>query len=121
MTLCAEDFMQVTQLWIQSLLGVAGGLGCELLHWYSLARKSGGVARFSHHAIYWVTTAGMILLGGAMPLLYLQGTASALLCFHLGAATPLLLQKLVAAAPALTRGQGGANSPAPTLQQFLAW
>ena len=113
--------MQVTQLWIQCLLGVAGGLGCELLHWYSLSRKPGGAARFSKHAVYWVTTTGMILLGGAMPLLYLQGTASALLCFHLGAATPILLQKLVAAAPALTRGQGGAGLAAPSFEQFFAW
>lgn len=113
--------MQVTELWIQCLLGVAGGLGCELLHWYSLSRKPQGAKRFSKQPVYWVTTTGMILLGGAMPLLYLQGTASALLCFHLGAATPILLQKLVAAAPPLTRGQGGNSLADATFRQFLAW
>jgi hypothetical protein len=113
--------MQVTELWIQWLLGVAGGLGCELLHWYSLSRKPGGTKQFSKHPVYWVATTGMILLGGAMPLLYLQGTASALLCFHLGAATPVLLQKLVAAAPQLTRGQGGPSLGGGTFRQFLAW
>jgi hypothetical protein len=112
--------MQVTQLWAQFLLGIGGGFACELLHWYSLSRKPGGATRFSHHAIYWITTVGMILVGGAMPLLYLQGTASALLCFHLGAATPILLQKLVATAPQLARGQGG-QEDAPTFRQFFGW
>ena len=113
--------MVVTQLWAQCLLGIAGGLACELLHWYSLSRKPGGVARFSRSAVYWVTTAGMILLAGAMPLLYLQGTASALLCFHLGAATPILLQKLVTAAPQLARAQGVQYAEGPTVRQFFSW
>jgi hypothetical protein len=59
--------MQVTQLWAQCLLGMAGGFACELLHWYSLSRKPGGAARFSRHVVYWITTAGMILVAGAMP------------------------------------------------------
>jgi hypothetical protein len=113
--------MQVNQLWAQCLLGIAGGFACELLHWYSLSRKPGGAARFSRHVVYWITTAGMILVAGAMPILYLQGTASALLCFHLGAATPILLQKLVAAAPQLARGQGVEDAAVPTLGQFFGW
>lgn len=112
--------MQVTQLWAQSLLGIIGGMACELLHWYSLSRKPAGAARFVRHPIYWVTTAAMILLAGAMPVLYLQGTSSALLCFHLGAATPILLQKLVGAAPKLARGQGG-EFDNPTMGQFFGW
>jgi len=83
--------MQITQLWAQSLVAIFGGLACELLHWYSLSRKPSGAARFAHRPVYWITTLGMILLAGAMPLLYLQGTSTALLGFHLGAATPILL------------------------------
>ncbi len=113
--------MQVTQLWAQCLVGIAGGFACELLHWYSLSRKPGGAKRFSRHAAYWATTAGMVVVAGAMPLLYLQGTASALLCFHLGAATPILLQKLVATAPQLTRGQGVQGADVPTFRQFFGW
>jgi hypothetical protein len=113
--------MQVSALWAQCLLGIAGGFGCELLHWYSLSRKPGGAAHFSKYPVYWITTAGMILLAGAMPLLYLQGTTSALLCFHLGAATPILLQKLVATAPQLTRGQGMQYAAGPTFRQFFGW
>ncbi len=113
--------MQVTQLWAQSLTAIIGGLAGELLHWYSLSRKPGGAARFAKYPAYWVTTAGMILLAGAMPILYLQGTASALLCFHLGAATPILLQKLVTAAPQAVRGQGSTESARPTFAQFFGW
>jgi hypothetical protein len=68
--------------------------------------------------VYWMTTVAMILLGGAMPLLYLEGSASALLCFHLGAATPIILQKLVAYAPSLVGRQG---SDGVSIQNFFRW
>jgi hypothetical protein len=110
--------MEISEVWQQVFFGMSGGLGCELLHWYSLSRKRGGAARFSSHAVYWVSTIGMILLGGLMPVLYLNGSASALLCFHLGAATPILLQKLVAAAPTIARHQGPDE---PSLQEFYGW
>src|ERR1700730_8977930 len=114
--------MQVTQLWIQCLIGAGGGFACEVLHWYSLSRKPEGVAAFSKSVVYWIATIAMIAVGAAMPALSLQGTASALLCFHLGAATPVLLQKLVAAAPAITQGQGAADAGGgPSLRRFFAW
>jgi hypothetical protein len=114
--------MQVTQLWVQCLIGAAGGIACEALHWYSLSRKPEGVVAFSKSPVYWVVTIAMILIGAGMPPLYLQGTASALLCFHLGAATPVLLQKLVAAAPAINQGQGGADAGGgSSLRRFFSW
>jgi hypothetical protein len=113
--------MQITQLWAQTLTAILGGLACELLHWYSLSRKPSGAARFARHPVYWITTLGMILFAGAMPLLYLEGTSSALLCFHLGAATPILLQKLIASAPHLTRSQGAGGTGDPTFVQFFGW
>lgn len=87
--------MQVTELWQQVLFDFMGGAAAELLHWYLLSRKPEGAAPYAKHALYWITTGGMMALGALMPLLYLSGPASALLCFHLGAATPILLQKLV--------------------------
>ena len=54
----------------------------------------------------------MTAVGGLMPALYINGSASALLCFHLGAATPLLLQKLVTAIPTIAAQQGGAATAA---------
>jgi hypothetical protein len=60
-----------------------------------------------------------------MPALYINGSASALLCFHLGAATPLLVQKLVTAIPAIAAQQGGAaaadGQPAVRLRSFFTW
>jgi hypothetical protein len=111
--------MQVTELWQQVLFGFLGGGAAEILHWYLLARKPRGAGAYAKHLLYWVTTMAMIGLGALMPVLYLSGPASALLCFHLGAATPLLLQKLVSAAPHLAQAQGLADQT--TLRNFLDW
>lgn len=109
--------MDLSIWWHQSLVGILGGCACELLHWYSLSRTPGKVEQFSGQIRYWITTAGMIVLGGVMPLLYLKGTTSAVLCFHLGAATPILLQKLIAAAPAVATPQGGGLA----FREFFGW
>ena len=66
----------------------------------------------------WSQTGVALLGGGAMPLLYVQGTASALLCFHLGAATPVIIQKLVAAVPTAVSHQGPGDT---SLQDFFRW
>ena len=111
--------MILNTLLSQVCVALIGGLAAELLHWYALARKPGGIAKYRTRAIYWATTLGMILLGGAMPLLYVQGSASALLCFHLGAATPVIVQKLAAQAPALAAHQGVAGHP--SFRDFFGW
>jgi hypothetical protein len=105
---------------LASQIGVAllGGVAAELLHWYALARRPGGIGRFKARTVYWVTTVGMVLFGGFMPVLYLQGTASALLCFHLGAATPVILQKLLANLPTAVAQQGSGEA---TLRDFFSW
>lgn len=110
--------MVLDTLLAQIATALAGGVAAEMLHWYSLARKPGALKRYRAHAVYWVTTIGMILLGGLMPLLYVQGSASALLCFHLGAATPVIVQKLIAAAPAAVARQGARES---NLVDFFRW
>jgi hypothetical protein len=53
-----------------------------------------------------------------MPLLYIQGTASALLCFHLGAATPVIVQKLIANLPTAAAHQGAGEA---SLRNFFRW
>ena len=103
--------MLLDNLWSQTGVALLGGAAAEMLHWYALARKPGALAKYRTKPVYWITTLGMILLGGAMPLLYVQGTASALLCFHLGAATPVIVQKLVAAVPTA----GDPSHPADSL------
>ncbi len=112
--------MELSLIWQQMLLGGIGGCACEVLHWYNLARKPGGAKKYATGPLYWGTTAAMVGLGALMPLLYLAGTASALLCFHLGIATPLLLQKMVASIPKGIRPQGAADN-VPTLSNFVRW
>lgn len=112
--------MNLDSLAMQVAVALAGGIAAELLHWYALSRKDGGADAFKAKPIYWVTTLGMVLLGGLMPVLYIQGSASALLCFHLGAATPVIVQKLVANLPAGVAQQNARDNRA-TLRSFFAW
>ena len=112
--------MVIEESWMQLVLALAGGFAAELLHWYGLARKPGGVKSYQKRALYWVTTIGMIGLGGLMPILYINGSANALLCFHLGAATPLLLQKLVTTVPSAAQAMGPTRS-GPSLREFFNW
>lgn len=109
--------MQATELWQLAAWGAVGGVAAEVLHWYMLARQPAGAARYSAGTVYWVSTLAMIGLGALMPVLYIEGAASALLCFHLGVATPIILQKLIAALPAVVQGQGAR----PTLRTFFSW
>jgi hypothetical protein len=109
--------MMLPTLLGQVAVATAGGFAAELVHWYALARAK-AAPRYAKRPLYWFTTAAMIALGGVMPLLYLQGPASALLCFHLGAATPVIVQKLAAQAPKLIVGQGSGPT---SLQDFFRW
>lgn len=117
--------MILDELWKQVVFAMAGGCAAEILHWYMLTRKPEGASAFAARPGYWLWTVGMIAVGGLMPTLYINGSASALLCFHLGAATPLLLQKLVTALPVIAQAQGGAVPqgvlPAGRLRAFFTW
>jgi len=110
--------MPLDSIVAQIAVALAGGAAAELLHWYALARKTGRIAKYRRRALYWITTAGMILLGGLMPVLYIDGSASALLCFHLGAATPVIVQKLIANVPSAAVAQGPEET---SLREFFSW
>lgn len=110
--------MVLDTLLAQIAVALVGGAAAELLHWYALSRKSGELEKYKVQPVYWITTAGMIFLGGIMPLLYIQGSASALLCFHLGAATPVIVQKLIANLPAAVAHQGAGET---SLRTFFRW
>ena len=109
--------MLIGDVMTQFMIGIGGGVACELLHWYTLARKPGGVKPYMTKPVYWVCTAGMVLLGGFMPILYTNGPMPAILCFHLGASTPILLQKLGTTPPRLMGPQGARAS----LRSFFEW
>jgi hypothetical protein len=113
--------MVLNEAWLQVLVALAGGAAAELLHWYVLARTDKPVASFAKRPLYWVTTAAMILLGGIMPLLYVSGSANALLCFHLGATTPLLLAKLLSQLPELVQRQGIGPQARTGFRDFIDW
>ncbi len=104
-------------LWHQALMGMAGGMMLELLHWYRLTRKFPN-KQFTRSRLYWVSTVSMWGLGAVTPILYSSGSASALLCFHLGASAPLLLQKLATAPPALVTPQ---SSTGFSFRDFCEW
>jgi hypothetical protein len=110
-----------TELWQQVLVAVVGGVAAELFHWYVLARRGTPVGPFAGRPLYWATTIGMVLLGGVTPLLYVSGSANALLCFHLGATTPLLLAKLLSQLPDIVQRQGASLAGQPSFRSFISW
>jgi hypothetical protein len=112
--------MTLAELWQQVGVSTLGGVAAEVLHWYMLSRRARGIAGFRKHGGYWVLTCLMVALGGIMPVIYISGAASAALCFHLGAATPVLLQKLVVAAPRLTP-MLGSPTDAADWRDFFRW
>jgi hypothetical protein len=109
--------MNLELLWQQIAFAVVGGVAAEALHWYALSRRPEKVAPYNK-LLYWVTTVVMVAIGGLMPVLYLQGNASALLCFHLGASAPILLQKVISTAPITTGHLGPRNA---SFMRFLSW
>ncbi|WP_326525260.1 hypothetical protein [Sphingomonas sp.] len=110
--------MSVDTLLAQVAFALLGGISAEILHWYGLSRRPGALPKYSKAPIYWITTLGMVAVGGIMPALYINGTASALLCFHLGAATPVTLQKVIAAAPKAVTTLGPEET---SMTDFFRW
>lgn len=109
--------MIIDELWQQALIGMAGGMMLEVLHWYRLTRKFPN-KQFTRSRIYWVSTVSMWGLGAVTPILYSSGSASALLCFHLGASAPLLLQKLTTTPPDIVTQQSSAGF---SFRDFCEW
>jgi hypothetical protein len=113
--------MKLANLWVQVAFAVAGGVVAEFLHWYMLSRKPEGIGPYLPKPEYWFFTAGMIILGGLMPVLYISDEASALLCFHLGATAPIALQKLFAGPPEGTDGNLNLVRRQGSLRRFMSW
>ncbi|AZV19313.1 hypothetical protein [Mesorhizobium sp. M7A.F.Ce.TU.012.03.2.1] len=96
-------------------VGVAGGAANELLHWWGL-RENPNLPEYVKRIFYWVVTLGMILLGGGLAWLQLGSQADALIAFQIGLAAPMLLQKLIKAAP---EPGGGMGAKPASVRDFL--
>jgi hypothetical protein len=90
------------------LAGFAGGAVLELMHWFNLRRKP-SFPKYCRSIGYWIITVAMACVGGLLAVLYFGDRADAIVVFHVGLSTPLILQKLtttVATAPG-AKGDAG--------------
>jgi hypothetical protein len=108
--------MSIQSVQMVFAVGAMGGAALELLHWYAL-RRDPELPAYAKSVFYWIITAAMIALGGLVAILYFGARAEALLAFHVGASTPLILQKLTTT----VAKKPGAKGAGPNLFDFLDW
>lgn len=93
-------------------------MATELLHWWNLRTQRRWPA-YAGSMKYWVLTAMMVLIGGAVSWFQLGGRAEAVIAFELGVTAPLLLQKLTGAVPEPSGGKSSGD--ATTTRSFFRW
>jgi hypothetical protein len=98
------------------LVGLAGGAVLELLHWYNI-RRDPQLPVYARNPMYWIITALMAAVGGGLALLYFGSQADAIVTFHVGLSTPLILQKLTTTVANVPGGKGAGAS----LVSFFTW
>ena len=111
--------MTITGAFAVFLVGCAGGVLAEMLHWYCLRDKPER-PQYATSPFYWTLTAGMVLAGGLICWLYFGATVEGPVGLHIGASTPILLQKLFSTVPE----QSGARAllaPKASLRSFFTW
>lgn len=96
--------------------GLCGGAALELLHWHAI-RRDEKFPQYASSPAYWIITAVMACTGGLMAILYFGARADGLLALHVGASTPLLLQKLTTT----VAKKPGAKSLQATPLSFMSW
>ena len=95
--------------WEGFALGVFGGIGIEILKWYSirdeLLQKQKPL--WPNSLQYWIVTGSMIIFGGFFVLVYLGSGVgiSYFLAVHIGASTPLLLTGIGKSTPSIQPGK----------------
>ena len=98
------------------LCGLAGGAVLELLHWYNI-RRDPQIPTYARSAFYWAITVLMAAAGGGLAWLYFGSQADAIVTFHVGLSTPLILQKLTTTAANVPGGKGAG----PSIVSFFTW
>ena len=96
--------------------GLVGGAVLELLHWYNI-RRDPQIPVYARSPIYWIITLLMAVVGGALALLYFGSQADAIVTFHVGLSTPLILQKLTTTVANVPGGKG----VGPSIISFFTW
>ena len=95
------------------MVGAAGGLLLELLHWYNLTRDP-NFSAYRRTPVYWLVSLAMAAAGGLLSMLYFGERADGLLALHVGISAPRILQKL-----ASTAAQRGGKSANPSVTNFV--
>src|SRR5580700_10883585 len=90
--------MALDNLWVVFLVGTLGGAFAELLHWWNL-RQQEVLPAYVKRPFYWIVTVLLMVAGGGMAVLYFGARADGMIVLHVGAGTPLILQKLVTSIP----------------------
>jgi hypothetical protein len=98
------------------LVGLAGGGVLEVLHWYNI-RRDPHLPTYARRPMYWVITALMAAVGGGLALLYFGSQGDAIVTFHVGLSTPLILQKLTTTVANVPGGKGSG----PSIVSFFNW
>src|SRR5215475_4010272 len=98
------------------LCGMAGGAVLELLHWYNI-RRDPQFPAYARSPVYWVVTILMAAVGGGLAWLYFGSQGEAIVTFHVGLSTPLILQKLATTVANIPGGRGSG----PSLISFFRW
>ncbi|MDA0239621.1 MAG: hypothetical protein O3A84_06290 [Proteobacteria bacterium] len=90
------------------LFGCGGGVAAEVLKWWNVRDelRQKNLPDWSKSYIYWVVTGFMILLGGALVVVYIQSGAvlNALLAVQVGVSTPLIISGISKEAPKIPPG-----------------
>jgi hypothetical protein len=97
-------------------VGLIGGCGLELIHWYNV-RKDGKWPDYAYSAKYWILSGLMAVAGGGLAVLYFGSRAEGPIVLHVGLSAPLILQKF-ATTVAVRRG---ARSARPGILNFFDW
>lgn len=109
----------ISGFWWVFGVGIVGGLALEVLHWYGL-RDSANNDVYKKSLFYWIITALMILIGGALAVFYGIESIDAMLAFNVGASAPAL----IASASKAVNPESPKTDPTksmPSVLNFLAW
>jgi len=82
------------------IVGILGGIAGEVLHWYRLRTlPADRMPVYARSLFYWLITVFMILISGVVPCLYDTSEVNAILAFHLGMSTPIILRHFASSTP----------------------